>query len=72
MESLHGFSSTSPVKGASRSRPDAIPGLSSLSLPELSARNPQCRGLFSPRASAVLSPVTNLALDMDNLAGLGR
>ncbi|KAK6304922.1 hypothetical protein J4Q44_G00255080 [Coregonus suidteri] len=43
-------------------RPDRIPGLSSLSLPD---------NLFSPGPTTVLSPVTNLALNMNNLAGLG-
>lgn len=55
-----------------RSRPDRILGLSSLGLPELSSTTGHCRNLFSPGPTTVLSPVTNLALDMDNLAGLGR
>ncbi|XP_042356224.1 M-phase inducer phosphatase 2 [Plectropomus leopardus] len=71
MESVSVFGCTSPVHTAGKSRPDAIPGLSSLSLPELSTKNTHCRNLFSPGPAAVLSPVTNLALDMNNLAGLG-
>ncbi|XP_072221543.1 M-phase inducer phosphatase 2 [Leuresthes tenuis] len=69
MESIIG--STSPVNTAFKSRPDAIPGLSSLTLPDLSTKTAHCRNLFSPGPAAVLSPVTNLALDMNNLAGLG-
>uniref|UniRef100_A0A3P8S6K1 M-phase inducer phosphatase n=1 Tax=Amphiprion percula TaxID=161767 RepID=A0A3P8S6K1_AMPPE len=61
----------SPVNTTSKSRPEGIPGLSSLTLPELSTKDPHCRNLFSPGPAAVLSPVTNLALDMNNLAGLG-
>lgn len=71
MESVNVFGCTSPVNPVLKSRPDGIPGLSSLSLPELSTKNTHCRNLFSPGPSTVLSPVTNLALDMNNLAGLG-
>ncbi|XP_071354940.1 M-phase inducer phosphatase 2 [Trachinotus anak] len=71
MESVNGFGSTSPVNTILKSRPDGIPGLSSFSLPELSSKNSHCRDLFSCGPATVLSPVTNLALDMDNLAGLG-
>ncbi|XP_053702012.1 M-phase inducer phosphatase 2 [Synchiropus splendidus] len=56
------FSPASPV-GA---RPHDIRGLSSL--PDLSS-GAHRRSLFT--AEAVLSPVTNLAMDMDNLIGLG-
>ncbi|MED6265385.1 hypothetical protein CHARACLAT_024905 [Characodon lateralis] len=56
------FGSDSPLSVDYRSRPDGIPGLSSLTLP---------RNLFSPGPETVLSPLTNLALDMNNLAGLG-
>lgn len=63
---------TSPVHAVLKSRPDRIPGLSSLGLPELNTKNTHCRNLFSPGPATVLSPVTNLALDMNNLAGLGR
>lgn len=61
----------SPVNTALKSRPDGIPGLSSLTHPDLSTKDPHCRTLFSPGPATVLSPVTNLALDMNNLAGLG-
>lgn len=71
MESVNVFGCTSPVNTVLNSRPDGIPGLSSLSLPELGTKNTHCRNLFSPGPSTVLSPVTNLALDMNNLAGLG-
>ncbi|KAM9340734.1 M-phase inducer phosphatase 2 [Symphorus nematophorus] len=71
MESAHVFDSTSPVNTVLKRRPDGIRGLSSLSLPELSTKNAHCRTLFSPGPATVLSPVTNLALDMNNLAGLG-
>uniref|UniRef100_A0A146ZY34 M-phase inducer phosphatase n=1 Tax=Fundulus heteroclitus TaxID=8078 RepID=A0A146ZY34_FUNHE len=65
------FGSASPFDVAFRSRPDAIPGLSPLTLPDVSGKNLRNRNLLSPGPSAVLSPVTNLALDMNNLAGLG-
>uniref|UniRef100_A0A3B4GQQ1 M-phase inducer phosphatase n=1 Tax=Pundamilia nyererei TaxID=303518 RepID=A0A3B4GQQ1_9CICH len=67
MESF--FSRISPVK---TNRPDRIPELSLLSLPEHSTKTSHCRNLFSPGPTAVLSPVTNLAMDMNNLAGLGQ
>uniref|UniRef100_A0A1A8EQ67 M-phase inducer phosphatase n=2 Tax=Nothobranchius korthausae TaxID=1143690 RepID=A0A1A8EQ67_9TELE len=69
MESRLG--STSPVSAAFKRRPDGIRGLSSLTLPDVSGSSAHCRSLFSPGPAAVLSPVTNLALDMNNLAGLG-
>lgn len=65
------FSSTSPRNTALKRRPDPILGLSSPGLRELSTKTSHCRSLFSPVPMAVLSPVTNLALDMNNLAGLG-
>lgn len=71
MEPVHDFGSSSPVNMALKNRPDKIPGLSSLRLPELNTKNAHCRDLFSPGPATVLSPVTNLALDMNNLAGLG-
>uniref|UniRef100_A0A8C2ZP63 M-phase inducer phosphatase n=1 Tax=Cyclopterus lumpus TaxID=8103 RepID=A0A8C2ZP63_CYCLU len=71
MESDDVFVCTSPVNTVLKRRPDGIPGLSSLSLPELSTKTAHCRDLFSPGPATVLSPVTNLALDMNNLAGLG-
>ncbi|XP_030574683.1 M-phase inducer phosphatase 2 isoform X2 [Archocentrus centrarchus] len=66
MESV--FNRDSPVK---TSRPERILELSLLSLPEHSAKTSHCRNLFSPGPKAVLSPVTNLAMDMNKLAGLG-
>lgn len=63
------FGTTSPVSNNFRSRPERIPGLSSLVLTD--TKNSFCKSLFSPEPPAVLSPVTNLALDMNNLAGLG-
>ncbi|KAM8737550.1 M-phase inducer phosphatase 2 [Acanthopagrus schlegelii] len=71
MEPVHFFGSTSPVNNVLKTRPDGIPGLSSLTHPELSTKNTHCKNLFSPGPATVLSPVTNLALDMNNLAGLG-
>uniref|UniRef100_A0A3P8WIL2 M-phase inducer phosphatase n=1 Tax=Cynoglossus semilaevis TaxID=244447 RepID=A0A3P8WIL2_CYNSE len=71
MESAPLFDSTSPLKNGSSGRPQQIPGLSSLSLPELSFQSPHCKQLFSSRTEAVLSPVTHLTLGLDSLAGLG-
>ncbi|KAK5886660.1 hypothetical protein CesoFtcFv8_017673 [Champsocephalus esox] len=68
MESVDLFGCTSPVNTVLKRRPNTIPGLSS---PEMSTKNAHCRDLFSPGPAAVLSPVTNLALDMNNWAGLG-
>ncbi|KAG8013065.1 M-phase inducer phosphatase 1 [Nibea albiflora] len=70
MEQVNVFGSTSPANSVLKRRPEVIPGLSSLSLPELSTKNGHCRNLFSPGPATVLSPVTNLALDMNNF-GLG-
>lgn len=69
MESDLHFSNASPVKSFQASRPDSIPGLSSTSLPDLDTKSSHC--MFSPGAPTVLSPVTNLAYNMDHLAGLG-
>ncbi|KAF7653956.1 hypothetical protein LDENG_00076620 [Lucifuga dentata] len=71
MESREVFGTTSPGNAFLKSRPNGIPGLSSLQLPELGTKNLHCRNLFSPGPATVLSPVTNLALNMNNLAGLG-
>ncbi|XP_028994968.1 M-phase inducer phosphatase 2 [Betta splendens] len=71
MESTHVFASTSPGRSIFKTRPDGIPGLSSLALPDLNTKTPHCGNLFSPGPAAVLSPVTNLAQDMNNLIGLG-
>lgn len=65
------FGSTSPIDAALNRRPDGIPGFSPLALPELDTKTSHCRNLFSPGPAAVLSPVTNLAMDMDNLIVLG-
>ncbi|KAK5857772.1 hypothetical protein PBY51_010992 [Eleginops maclovinus] len=70
MESVDIFGCTSPVNIVLKRRPDGIPGLSSLSLPEMSTKNAHCRDLFSPGPATVLSPVTNLALDMNKWTGL--
>ncbi|XP_036372837.1 M-phase inducer phosphatase 2 isoform X1 [Megalops cyprinoides] len=63
----------SPVNTkASCFRPDGIPGLSSLTLPGKCSQNSPClKNLFSTEPTAVLSPVTNLALNMTNLAVIG-
>ncbi|KAF3700804.1 M-phase inducer phosphatase 2 [Channa argus] len=71
MESTNVFGNTSPVKSVLKCRPDQIPGISSLALPELNTKTSHCRNLFSPGPETVLSPVTNLALDMNKLIGLG-
>lgn len=69
MELNQASGNVSPVN---RRRPDGIPRFSSLSLPELGRKNSPClKNLFSPDPASVLSPVTNLALNMDNLLGLG-
>ncbi|KAM9432399.1 M-phase inducer phosphatase 1-like isoform 1-T1 [Salvelinus alpinus] len=52
------------------SRPDRVSGLSSMS--DMMMASPCInKSLFSPGPTNVLSPVTNLALNMNNLAGLG-
>uniref|UniRef100_A0A8C7IMU9 protein-tyrosine-phosphatase n=1 Tax=Oncorhynchus kisutch TaxID=8019 RepID=A0A8C7IMU9_ONCKI len=62
------ISDFSPI--TSNNRPDRIHGLSSLSLPGMASTCIK-NNLFSPASTNVLSPVTNLALNMNNLAGLG-
>ncbi|RXM30336.1 M-phase inducer phosphatase 1 [Acipenser ruthenus] len=53
-------------------RPDCISGRSSLSLPGIgSMSSASVKTRFSQEPAAVLSPVTNLALNMNNLAVLG-
>uniref|UniRef100_A0A8C5GFG0 M-phase inducer phosphatase n=1 Tax=Gouania willdenowi TaxID=441366 RepID=A0A8C5GFG0_GOUWI len=69
METVYG--STSPVNAALKSRPVEILGLSPHLMSEMNTKTSHCRTLFSPEPSAVLSPVTNLALNMNNLAFLG-
>ncbi|XP_062379058.1 M-phase inducer phosphatase 2 [Sardina pilchardus] len=60
----------SPYNFHQGSRPDRNPRLSKLSLPELNAMASPCmKNLFA--SPTVLSPVTNLALNMNNLAVLG-
>ncbi|XP_012682340.1 M-phase inducer phosphatase 2 isoform X2 [Clupea harengus] len=60
----------SPVSFHQGSRPDRNPRLCKLSLPELSGKaSPYIKNLFA--SPTVLSPVTNLALNMTNLAVLG-
>lgn len=71
MQSFNFYESPISVSDALRGRPEGIPGLSPLTLPDFGAKDSHCRTLFSPGPAAVLSPVTNLALDMNNLAGLG-
>ncbi|KAJ7988859.1 hypothetical protein DPEC_G00313560 [Dallia pectoralis] len=63
-------SDDSPITTRFTRRPDRIPGLSSLSLPDQTS---SCikKNLFSSASPSVLSPVTNLALNMNNLGGLG-
>ncbi|CAB1330409.1 unnamed protein product, partial [Coregonus sp. 'balchen'] len=61
----------SPITTRLTSRSDRISGLSSLSLPDMMASPFIKKNLFSPGPTTVLSPVTNLALNMNNLAGLG-
>ncbi|XP_014067105.2 M-phase inducer phosphatase 2 isoform X1 [Salmo salar] len=60
----------SPINANLINRPDRIHRLSSLSLPDVASTSIK-NNLFSPGPTNVLSPVTNLALNMNNLAGLG-
>ncbi|XP_072533935.1 M-phase inducer phosphatase 2 [Salminus brasiliensis] len=62
----------SPVSDQLSMEPDSFSRLPRPSLPELGAKGSPCiKNLFSPGPAAVLSPVTNLTLNMDNLAVLG-
>uniref|UniRef100_A0A672JWB8 M-phase inducer phosphatase n=2 Tax=Sinocyclocheilus grahami TaxID=75366 RepID=A0A672JWB8_SINGR len=61
----------SPVNDPFSAGPDAVLRPPLLSLPEIGARGSPCVTLASPGPMAVLSPVTNLALNMNNLAVLG-
>lgn len=62
----------SPVNDPFSAGPDAVLRPLRLSLPEIGARgSPYFKNLASPDPMAVLSPVTNLALNMTNLAVLG-
>uniref|UniRef100_A0A3B4CIK5 M-phase inducer phosphatase n=1 Tax=Pygocentrus nattereri TaxID=42514 RepID=A0A3B4CIK5_PYGNA len=62
----------SPVSDQLSSGPESVSRLSRPFLPEIGAKGSPCmKNLFSPGPAAVLSPVTNLTLNMDNLAVLG-
>ncbi|CAG5866851.1 unnamed protein product [Menidia menidia] len=65
------FGNISPANAAFKRRPDGIPGLSSRTLPELSTKTSLCMSVCSPGPATVLSPVTNLAVDLTNLDVLG-
>ncbi|XP_062851158.1 M-phase inducer phosphatase 2 [Trichomycterus rosablanca] len=61
----------SPVNAELITGLDSVPRVSRPTLSELNVKGSPCmKNLFSPGASLVLSPVTNLALNMDNLAVL--
>ncbi|XP_071238302.1 M-phase inducer phosphatase 2-like [Salvelinus alpinus] len=64
------ISDISPITANLINRPDRIHGLFPLSLPDIASTCIK-NNLFSPGPTNVLSPVTNLALNMNNLAGLG-
>lgn len=50
---------------------DSVPRVSRPALPEIGLKGSPCiKTLFSAGTTAVLSPVTNLTLNMDNLAVL--
>ncbi|XP_056327326.1 LOW QUALITY PROTEIN: M-phase inducer phosphatase 2 [Danio aesculapii] len=62
----------SPVYDPFCTGPESVLGAPRFTLPELGARGSPCmKSLASPGPMAVLSPVTNLALNMNNLAVLG-
>lgn len=61
----------SPVGLELGAGPDSVPRVSRPTLPEIGLKSSPCiKNLFSPGTSALLSPVTNLTLNMDNLAVL--
>lgn len=61
----------SPVSLDLGTGPDSVPRVSRPTLPEIGLKGSPCiKNLFSPGTTAVLSPVTNLTLNMDNLAVL--
>ncbi|KAM9477936.1 M-phase inducer phosphatase 2 isoform 2-T2 [Clarias gariepinus] len=61
----------SPVSLELGEGPDSVPRVSRPTLPEIGLKGSPCiKNLFSPGNTAVLSPVTNLTLNMDNLAVL--
>ncbi|TSW48767.1 M-phase inducer phosphatase 1 [Bagarius yarrelli] len=62
------FSAVSLEQGVG---PDSVPRVSRPTLPVIGLTGSPCiKNLFSPGTTAVLSPVTNLTLNMDNLAVL--
>lgn len=62
----------SPVNDPFSTGPESVLRPPRFSLPEVGARGSPCvKNLASPGPMAVLSPVTNLALNMNNLAVLG-
>ncbi|XP_053088803.1 M-phase inducer phosphatase 2 isoform X3 [Pangasianodon hypophthalmus] len=61
----------SPVSLELCAGPDSVLRVSRPALPEIGLKGSPCiKNLFSPGTTAVLSPVTNLTLNMDNLAVL--
>uniref|UniRef100_A0A4W4DM65 M-phase inducer phosphatase n=1 Tax=Electrophorus electricus TaxID=8005 RepID=A0A4W4DM65_ELEEL len=65
-------SDLSPVNNQMHTGPGSVPRFSKPSLPEIGAQGSPCiKNLFFPGPTGVLSPVTNLTLNMDNLAVLG-
>ncbi|XP_077419697.1 M-phase inducer phosphatase 2 isoform X2 [Vanacampus margaritifer] len=69
---MDGFlGSVCPVGAHATSRPDNIHDFSSFPPPDVSHKMAHCRTLFSPVPTAAHSPITNLALDMNKLVGLG-
>lgn len=61
----------SPVNDPFSVGPDAVLRPPRLSLAEIGARGSPCVNLASPGPMAVLSPVTNLALNLNNIVVLG-
>ncbi|KAF7710588.1 M-phase inducer phosphatase 2 isoform X2 [Silurus meridionalis] len=61
----------SPVSLEVSGGPDSVPRVSRPTLPEFELKGSPCiKNLFSPGTTSLLSPVTNLTLNMDNLAFL--
>ncbi|KAI5606819.1 M-phase inducer phosphatase 2, partial [Silurus asotus] len=61
----------SPVRLEVCTGPDSVPRVSRPTLPEFELKGSPCiKNLFSPGTTSLLSPVTNLTLNMDNLAFL--
>ncbi|XP_051946096.1 M-phase inducer phosphatase 1-like [Xyrauchen texanus] len=62
----------SPESDLISTGPESVLRLHILTLPEVGTRGSPCmQSIASPGPMALLSPVTNLALNMNNLAGLG-